>query len=236
MDCSSTHVSSQGIHQIFSPGRSALLVPGVVAVVAPRWPMLPGSTGVSQGFAVAVAVLSVGGSVQTQSVLPAVYGLLYTACFALAMQGLSTPLHLVLMIAMIGLSFALHLVFLPAGSTAHTAPAQRARLSSHTHTHTHAHTRTHTHTYTYTYTLHTHTYTRSIDRLLVRSGRPLLLLQSDDRKERRIDGTRQREGREGGLRRLEFVRGSGANGSFRHVHPCQARGVILAGSFSVYVR
>ena len=120
-------------------------MPGVVAVVAPRWPMLPGSTGVSQGFAVAVAVLSVGGSVQTQSVLPAVYGLLYTACFALAMQGLSTPLHLVLLIAMIGLSFALHLVFLPAGSTAHTAPAQRARLSSHTHTHTHAHTRTRTH-------------------------------------------------------------------------------------------
>ena len=104
--------------------------------------MLPGSTGVSQGFAVAVAVLSVGGSVQTQSVLPAVYGLLYTACFALAMQGLSTPLHLVLLIAMIGLSFALHLVFLPAGSTAHTAPAQRARLSSHTHTHTHAHAHT----------------------------------------------------------------------------------------------
>ena len=124
-----------------------------------------------------------------------------------------------------------------------THTATEAHLRAHTrthahnkHTHTHAHTRTHTHTYTYTYTLHTHTYTRSIDRLLVRSGRPLLLLQSDDRKERRIDGTRQREGREGGLRQLEFVRGSGANGSFRHVHPCQARGVILAGSFSVYVR
>mmetsp|Transcript_27996 Transcript_27996/g.66634 ORF Transcript_27996/g.66634 Transcript_27996/m.66634 type:complete len:108 (-) Transcript_27996:97-420(-) len=77
--------------------------------------MLPGSTGVSQGFAVAVAVLSVGGSVHTQSVLPAVYGLLYAACFALAMRGLSSPLQLVLMFAMVGLSFALHMVFLPAG-------------------------------------------------------------------------------------------------------------------------
>ena len=106
--------------------------------------MLPGSTGVSQGFAVAVAVLSVGGSVHTQSVLPAVYGLLYTACFALAMRGLSSPLQLVLMFAMVGLSFALHLVFLPAGSTAPTAPAQtsvrlfisladtRARARAHT--------------------------------------------------------------------------------------------------------
>ena len=110
------------------------------------WPMLPGSTGVSQGFAVAVAVLSVGGAVHTQSVLPAVYGLLYTACFALAMRGLSSPLQLVLVFAMVGLSFALHLVFLPAGSTAPTAPAQtsvrlfislglrRARARARTHT------------------------------------------------------------------------------------------------------
>ena len=118
------------------------------ALLAARlaWPMLPGSTGVSQGFAVAVAVLSVGGAVHTQSVLPAVYGLLYTACFALAMRGLSSPLQLVLVFAMVGLSFALHLVFLPAGSTAPTAPAQtsvrlfislglrRARARARTHT------------------------------------------------------------------------------------------------------
>merc|ERR1711957_441036 len=49
------------------------------------------------------------------SVLPAVYGLLYTACFALAVRGLSSPLQLVLLFAMVGLSFALHLVYLPAG-------------------------------------------------------------------------------------------------------------------------
>ena len=159
--------------------------------------MLPGSTGVSQGFAVAVAVLSVGGSVHTQSVLPAVYGLLYTACFALAMRGLSSPLQLVLMFAMVGLSFALHLVFLPAGSTAPTAPAQTSVRVSLSRTHTRARART-----------HTYSLTRSIDRLLVRSGRPLLLLQSDDRKERRVDGCYgpwRREGHEGSLRQLEFV-------------------------------
>ena len=82
--------------------------------------MLPASTGIAQGFAVAVAVLSVGGSVHTQNVLPAVYGLLYTACFALAVRGQSSPLQLALVFAMVGLSFALHLVFLPAGATAHT--------------------------------------------------------------------------------------------------------------------
>ena len=155
--------------------------------------MLPGSTGVSQGFAVAVAVLSVGGSVHTQSVLPAVYGLLYAACFALAMRGLSSPLQLVLMFAMVGLSFALHMVFLPAGSTAHTALPTRERLSF-------SHSLSHTHTHTHTYSL-----ARSIDRFLVRSGRPLLLLQSDDRKERRIDGCYRpwrREGHEGSLRQL----------------------------------
>lgn len=86
--------------------------------------MLPASTGVAQGFAVAVAVLSVGGSVHTQSVLPAVYGLLYTACFALAVRGLSSPLQLVLLFAMVGLSFALHLVYLPAGSTAARTSAE----------------------------------------------------------------------------------------------------------------
>ena len=145
----------------------------------------------------AVAVLSVGGAVHTQSVLPAVYGLLYTACFALAMRGLSSPLQLVLVFAMVGLSFALHLVFLPAGSTAPTAPAQtsvrlfislglrRARARA-----------------------HTYSLTRSIDRSLVRSGRPLLLLQSDDRKERRVDGCYgpwRREGHKGSLRQLDFV-------------------------------
>ena len=108
--------------------------------------MLPGSTGVSQGFAVAVAVLSVGGSVHTQSVLPAVYGLLYAACFALAMRGLSSPLQLVLMFAMVGLSFALHMVFLPAGSTAHTAPPHTSAPLFRSLSHTHTHTLTHTHT------------------------------------------------------------------------------------------
>lgn len=109
--------------------RRALFVPPrrrLAALVAPRWPMLPGSTGTSQGFAVAAAVLSVGGSVHTQSVLPAVYGLLYAACFTLAMRGVSSPLQLVLVFAMVGLSFALHMVFLPAGHTAQSTHAQQA--------------------------------------------------------------------------------------------------------------
>ena len=109
----------------------------LAALVAPRWPMLPGSTGTSQGFAVAAAVLSVGGSVHTQSVLPAVYGLLYAACFTLAMRGASSPLQLVLVFAMVGLSFALHMVFLPAGTPrrAHTRnrpPAASTQLNRHT--------------------------------------------------------------------------------------------------------
>ena len=109
--------------------RRALFVPPrrrLAALVAPRWPMLPGSTGTSQGFAVAAAVLSVGGSVHTQSVLPALYGLLYAACFTLAMRGVSSPLQLVLVFAMVGLSFALHMVFLPAGYTAQSTHAQQA--------------------------------------------------------------------------------------------------------------
>ena len=93
--------------------------------------MLPGSTGTSQGFAVAAAVLSVGGSVHTQSVLPAVYGLLYAACFTLAMRGVSSPLQLVLVFAMVGLSFALHMVFLPAGYTAQSTHAQQATGGTH---------------------------------------------------------------------------------------------------------
>ena len=110
-------------------GDARALVPPrrrLAALVAPRWPMLPGSTGTSQGFAVAAAVLSVGGSVHTQSVLPAVYGLLYAACFTLAMRGVSSPLQLVLVFAMVGLSFALHMVFLPAGYTAQSTHAQQA--------------------------------------------------------------------------------------------------------------
>ena len=192
--------------------------------------MLPGSTGVSQGFAVAVAVLSVGGSVHTQSVLPAVYGLLYAACFALAMRGLSSPLQLVLMFAMVGLSFALHLVFLPAGSTAPTAPAQTSVRVSLSRTHTRARART-----------HTYSLTRSIDRLLVRSGRPLLLLQSDDRKERRIDGCYRpwrREGHEGSLRQLEFwwprAGSADANDYFRHVHRSMRACSVLASCLVIY--
>ena len=191
--------------------------------------MLPGSTGVSQGFAVAVAVLSVGGSVHTQSVLPAVYGLLYAACFALAMRGLSSPLQLVLMFAMVGLSFALHMVFLPAGSTAHTALPTRECLSF-------SHSLSHTHTHTHTYSL-----ARSIDRFLVRSGRPLLLLQSDDRKERRIDGCYRpwrREGHEGSLRQLEFwwprAGSADANDYFRHVHRSMRAWSFLASCLVIY--
>ena len=73
------------------------------------------STAVAQGFTMATAVLGVGGSVYTRSLLPAVYGLLYTACFVAALRGLPSPLQVVVVLAMIGLSFALHLVFLPAG-------------------------------------------------------------------------------------------------------------------------
>ena len=73
------------------------------------------STAVAQGFTMATAVLGVGGSVYTSSLLPAVYGLLYTACFVAALRGLPSPLQVVVVLAMIGLSFALHLVFLPAG-------------------------------------------------------------------------------------------------------------------------
>ena len=73
------------------------------------------STAVAQGLTMATAVLGVGGSVYTRSLLPAVYGLLYTACFVAALRGLPSPLQVVVVLAMIGLSFALHLVFLPAG-------------------------------------------------------------------------------------------------------------------------
>ena len=166
--------------------KSALTQPcPLPPLVVPRWPMLPGSTGTSQGFAVAAAVLSVGGSVHTQSVLPAVYGLLYTACFTLAMRGVSSPLQLVLVFAMVGLSFALHMVFLPAGYTAQSTTHNMPSAAS---------TQLNT---------HTRFLPRPIVRCLVRSGRPLLLLQSDDRKERCVDGCYRpwwREGYESSLR------------------------------------
>ena len=76
-------------------------------------------------------------------------------------------------------------------------PLLKRACASLSRTHTHARART-----------HTYSLTRSIDRLLVRSGRPLLLLQSDDRKERRVDGCYgpwRREGHKGSLRQLDFV-------------------------------
>ena len=115
------------------------------------------STSVAQLFALAVLVLSVAGSLRNESVKPAVYGVAYDACLALALRGVwraSKLLQIVLILAMVSLSFGLHLEFLPAGALPsalqlHTRVTRTARSMPHDTSH----------------------------------SRPLLLLQPDDMQE-----------------------------------------------------
>ena len=74
------------------------------------------STSIAQFFTVAVGALSIVGSVHTSSVWPATYGLLYAACFTLAVRGVPSPYTFLMVLALVALSFGLHLVFLPAGA------------------------------------------------------------------------------------------------------------------------